>query len=125
MDEEIERTATATVDAAMEVHRTLGPGLLESIYERCLAYELRQRGLEVRTQVLLPVRYKGTEIDANLRLDLVVNGMVVVEVKAVDVLHPIATAQLITYLRLSGHRLGLLMNFNVPLLRDGLRRIVH
>jgi len=111
------------VDAAYRVHKTLGPGLLESVYERCLEHELGKRGIDVRSQVLLPVMYDGIQIDSGLRLDLIVKGRIVVEVKAVEAMHSLYTAQLLTYLKLTGLRLGLLINFNVPLIRDGIKRI--
>ena len=113
------------VDAAMRVHSALGPGLLESAYEGCLAHELRRRGMKVETQVGLPVVYDGAKIDVGYRLDLLVEDVVVVEVKAVETLAPIHGAQLLTYLKLSGHRLGLLINFNVPHLKDGIKRMVN
>jgi len=114
----------AIISAAIEVHRYLGPGLLESAYEACVAHELLSRGLAVSQQVALPVEYKGHRIDAGYRLDMVVARSVVVEVKAVDGLAAIHEAQLLTYLRLSGLRVGLLINFNVKLLRDGVKRRV-
>jgi GxxExxY protein len=113
----------AIVDAGLKVHRALGPGLLESAYERCLAHELISRGLVVRNQVPLPIVFEGLEIEAGYRLDLLVNDLVIVEVKAVDALAPIHEAQLLTYLKLSGCRLGFLMNFNVKLLKQGVRRL--
>jgi GxxExxY protein len=94
------------------------------VYETCLAYELRRRGARVETQVALPVVYDGVKLDAGLRLDMLVRDCVVVEVKSVENLNPVFQAQLLTYLRLTGHRLGLLVNFNVPLIRDGIKRIV-
>jgi GxxExxY protein len=112
------------VDAAMKVHSALGPGLLESAYEACLAHELRSGGLRVVTQVPLPVLYHGTRIEVGFRADLIVEGSVIVEVKAMAKLLPIHQAQLLSYLRLSGHRVGLLINFHVPRLRDGIRRVV-
>jgi len=112
------------VDAAIQVHRALGPGLLESAYEACLVSELVQRGLLIERQKDLPVVYRDTRIDCGYRLDLLVEEQVIVEVKAVDKLAPIHDAQVITYLRLSGTKVGLLLNFNVPLLKDGLRRLV-
>ena len=121
---ETEEFARQVVDAALVVHRTLGPGLLESVYEICLDHELRKRRLEVERQVSLPVVYDGAELDAGLRLDLLVGHRVVVELKAVEVLLPVHKAQVLTYLKLTGHRLGLLINFNVPLIRDGIQRIV-
>jgi GxxExxY protein len=112
------------IGAAIEVHRELGPGLLESAYEICLAHELAARGLRVERQVPLPVRYKGVELDCGYRLDLVVEGAVIIELKAVKGFEPIHTAQLLTYLRLSDQRVGLLLNFNVALLKQGIKRVV-
>ena len=113
------------VDAAIQVHRALGPGLLESAYEACLVSELVQRGFLVERQKDLPVVYRDTQVDCGYRLDLLVEGQVIVEVKAVDKLAPIHDAQVITYLRLSGTKVGLPINFNVSLLKDGLRRLVN
>lgn len=113
------------LDASIKVHRTLGPGLLESAYETCLAYELRQRGLRVETQVSLPVVYEGMRIDAGYRIDLLVEGQVIIELKAVEKLIPLHEAQLITYLKLSDKRLGILVNFNVIRLKDGFRRFAN
>ena len=121
----INETSGAVVDAAVKIHRTLGPGLLEAVYEGCLIYELRKRGHRVENQLPLPVVYDETCIDLGYRLDLLVNGMVIVEVKAVARLLPIHCAQVLTYLRLSGHRAGLLLNFNVPVLKHGIRRFVN
>ena len=120
-----ESVTEAIIGAAIEVHRHLGPGLLESAYERCLRHELAQRGLSFEYQVKLPVRYKGLELDSGYRMDLVVEGVVVVEVKAIEAVLPVHEAQLMTYLRLSGKRVGLLINFNVPTLKEGiLRRVI-
>lgn len=102
----------------------LGPGLLESIYEICLAHELKQRGLTVATQVAFPVVYEDIRLDAGLRLDMLVEHLLIVELKAVERMHPVYEAQLLSYLKLTGHRLGLLINFHVPLLKDGIKRIV-
>ena len=113
------------VDAAIAVHSALGPGLLESAYQACLAYELRSRGLYVLQQVPLPVIYRGVRIAVGYRIDLLVCNTVVVEVKAVAKLMPIHDAQLLSHLRLSGHRVGLLINFHVPRLRDGIRRMLN
>jgi len=118
------RVSGLVIDAAYTVHRALGPGLLESVYEQCLAYELTTRGVRMACQVALPIVYKELQIDGGLRIDLVVEGLVVVELKAVERLLPIHEAQLLTYLKLSGQRLGLLINFNVPTLKEGLRRMV-
>jgi GxxExxY protein len=112
------------IGAAIEVHRRLGPGLLESAYESCLAFELRQMSLKVETQKPLPVVYRDVKLDCGYRLDLVVEDAVVVEIKAVDQLAPIHDAQLLSYLRLSGMRVGLLINFHVRVLKNGLKRIV-
>ena len=113
------------VDAAMKVHSALGPGLLESAYEACLAHELRVRGLRVRTQVPLAVVYDGVRIEMGYRLDLLVEESVIVELKTVTKLRPIHDAQLLSYLKLSGHRVGLRINFHVPRLKDGIRRMLN
>jgi len=110
------------IGAAIEVHRALGPGLLESAYEECLCHELKLRGLAFRRQVDLPVMYKGVKLDCGYRIDLVVQELVLVELKSVEQIHPIHEAQLLSYLRLSGLTTGLLMNFNVPVLKDGIVR---
>lgn len=115
----------AIIGACIEVHRHLGPGLLESAYEHCLAHELALRGLRVQRQVPLPLRYKGLALDCGYRLDLVVEGLVVLEIKAMDHLLPVHEAQLITYLRLMRLPVGLLVNFHVPFLKQGLRRLVN
>ncbi len=119
---ETDRVAAEVVDAVVKVHRALGPGLLESVYEACLAYELRSRGLTVETQVRVPVRYEGMELEAGLRLGLFVERRVVVEVKAVERMLPVFESQLLTYLRLTGARVGLLVNFTVTQARRGIRR---
>jgi len=121
---DVERAAKTIVDAAMAVHMALGPGLLESVYEVCLCHELSERGAPFESQVPLPVVYKGVRLDAGLRLDLVVDGKVIVELKAVESVQPVHEAQLLTYLRLTRLRLGLLINFNKALLRDGIKRMV-
>jgi len=113
------------IGLAIEVHRHLGPGLLESAYEECLCFEFRQAGVPHARQQKLPLRYKGTELDCRYIMDLVVEESMVAEVKSTDRILPIDEAQLMTYLRLSGHRLGLLMNSNAPMLKDGiLRRVI-
>lgn len=122
---ETEIIARSAIDAGIKVHSALGPGLLESVYEHCLAHELTQRGVAVERQIALPVFYEGTKLEAGFRIDLLLARAVVVEVKSVDILAPIHQAQLLTYLKLSGCRLGLLMNFNVPLFKDGLKRMVR
>ncbi len=122
---DINEISGAVVDAAMKVHTALGPGLLESTYEACLAHELRKRGLQVASQVSLPVSYDGVRIDVGYRIDLLVEDAVVVELKAVDGLLPIHQAQLLSYLKLSGKKVGLLINFNVVRLKNGIQRIVN
>lgn len=113
------------LDAAYRIHTALGPGLLESAYEACLAYELRNEGLKVLTQVPLPLVYREVKLDAGYRLDLLVEDLVIVEVKAVDSLAAIHQAQVISYLKLSGKKLGIIINFNCLHLRDGIRRFVN
>jgi GxxExxY protein len=112
------------IGAAIEVHRHLGPGLLESAYEACLAYELRQLGLSVQQQQALPLVYKEIRLDQGYRIDLLVEEKVVVEVKVVEQIAPAHEAQVLSYLRLSGCEVGLLLNFNVKLLKDGIRRFI-
>jgi len=120
-----ERELTAQIiGAAIEVHRELGPGLLESAYQACLARELSLRGLPFMQEKPLPVEYKGTRVDCGYRLDFLVDGKVIVELKAVDALAPVHEAQLLTYLKLTGCRVGLLINFYVPVLKDGIKRLV-
>jgi GxxExxY protein len=113
------------IGAAIEVHRYLGPGLLESTYEACLRKELTLRGIPHSHQVELPVEYKGLQLDCAYRMDILVDGLVVIELKAVEKLEPIHEAQLLTYLRLSNLWLGLLINFNVVVLKNGIKRLVH
>ena len=115
----------AVIDAAIRVHSALGPGLLESAYVACFAHELRARGLDVRTEVPLPLRYRGVTIDCAYRLDLVVEESVIVEVKASSKLLPVHQAQLLSYLRIAGLRVGLLINFHERHLRDGIKRLVN
>ena len=121
----LESIGRQVVDAAIKVHRVLGPGLLESAYEQCLSHELSLRALRVRRQVVLPVVYEGLRLDAGYRLDMVVDDAVVVEIKAVEALSRLHEAQILTYLRLSGLRLGFLLNFNAVQMRHGLRRFVR
>jgi GxxExxY protein len=115
----------AVIGAAIEVHRHLGPGLLEGAYEECLCYELSQLGIPFQRQVRLPIEYKGVKLDCGYRIDLVVADVVLVELKAIEECTPIHFAQLLTYLKFSGKRVGLLINFNVPVLKKGLKRIVN
>jgi GxxExxY protein len=120
----LENLARAAVDAGLAVHRTLGPGLLESAYEACLEHELQSRGLKVERQVALPIVYNGIRLDAGYRLDLVLGGGVLLEIKSVEHLTRLHEAQVLTYLKLSKIRLGFLMNFNSVLFKDGLKRMV-
>ena len=121
---EIEEAAAAAVDTAYKVHTALGPGLIESVYEACLAYELRKRGLQIQTQVDLPIIYDGITISSGLRPDVLIENTLLVEVKAVETIHPVHHAQVLTYLKLLNLRLGLLINFNVPVIRKGIKRVV-
>jgi len=123
--ERINRITEAIIGAAIQVHRVLGPGLLESAYEACLAFELKKRGLEVEKEKPLPLVYDQVKLECGYRVDLLVEGLVVVEVKSMEALAPIHEAQVISYLRLSGCKVGLLINFNVLQLKDGIRRFVN
>ncbi len=123
MDEE--STARHVLDSAMRVHSALGPGLLESAYEACLEYELSRRGVTVNKQVAMPVRYAEVQLDIGYRLDLLVGDTVVVEIKAVEKLLPLHHAQLLSYLKLGGYKLGLLLNFHAFHMREGVKRIVN
>jgi GxxExxY protein len=120
----INDVSKAIIGAAIEVHRSLGPGLLESAYEQCLSYEFSLRQIPFERQKPLHVNYKRTQLDCGYRLDFLVAGVVVVEVKAIEALLPIHQAQLLSYLKLGGWKLGLLINFHVPLLREGIKRVV-
>jgi GxxExxY protein len=121
---EVERVGKAVLNAVFKVHTALGPGLLESVYETYTAFELTQSGLCASTQIALPVTYQGIKMDAGLRPDMIVEECVIVEFKSVETMHPIFEAQLITYLKLTGIRLGFLINFNVVHLKDGIKRMV-
>jgi GxxExxY protein len=123
--EEINKITESIIGAAIDVHRALGPGLLESAYQACLAFELIERGYKVEQQKALPIFYKGNQLDAGYRLDLVVDERVIVEIKSVDTLMSIHDAQLLSYLRLSGFKVGLLINFNVKLLKQGIHRLIN
>ena len=123
--EEIEAIAKIVVDAIIHVHRALGPGLLESTYQICLAHELQKRGIRVQCEVILPVRYDDVIIDAGYRIDMLVEDVIIIENKAVQELLPIHEAQLLTYLRLSGLKLGFLLNWNVRLMKNGINRMVN
>jgi GxxExxY protein len=123
--EQLNKITEVIIGAAIQVHRTLGPGLLESAYETCLAYELRKRGLVVDQQKALPLVYEEVKLECGYRMDLWVEHSIVVEIKSVEALAPIHEAQTLSYLRLSGSRLALLINFNVLVLRDGIRRFIN
>ena len=121
---ELNKVTSEIIGAAIDVHRALGPGLLESAYEACLAYELAHKGLDVEQQKPLPVKYKEVHLDVGYRLDLLVDSSVIVELKAVDSLTSLHKAQLMSYLKLSGLNLGLLINFNVQVLKNGIQRVI-
>jgi GxxExxY protein len=121
----VNETSGQVVDAAMKVHSVVGPGLLEAAYEACVTHELRKRGVHVLSQPALPFVYDGVRLDLGYRVDLLVEGVVIVELKAVAKILPLHRAQLLSYLKLSDHRVGLLINFHVVHLRDGITRIVN
>ena len=125
LSENIEQIGKKIVDGAYRVHKNIGPGLLESIYEQCLVYELRKAGLKVKTQVQLPFLYDEKDMDLRLRMDILVEDSIIIELKSVDEMHPVFQAQLISYLKLTNNRLGYLINFNVPLIKDGIKRIIN
>jgi len=122
--ERTEQVARAVVDAAFKVHSKLGPGLLESVYQACMVYELKKKGLFVEAEQTQPIIYEDIQIGSAFRLDLLVEKCVIVELKAVEGILPVHRAQLLTYLKLSGHRLGLLINFNVSLIKQGIQRFI-
>ena len=122
---EIEEVARIIVDAPVKVHRSLRPGLLKSAYQKCLTYELNRRGLQVECEVSLPILYDGIKIDAGYQVDMIVENCILVENKTVDQLAPIHEAQLLTYLKLGDYRLGFLLNWNAPLIKYGIKRIVN
>ena len=124
-DDPTARITEAIIGAAMEVHRVLGPGLLESAYQACLEYELFQRGIKFAREVPVPVMYRTVKVECGYRLDFIVEDAVVVEIKSVEHLAAVHTAQMITYLKLTGCTVGLIINFNVPLLKDGVRHVDH
>lgn len=125
ISDEEERIAKAIVEAAYAVHNALGPGLLENIYEVCFCHELTKHGLSYRRQVVVPIVYDGITFDEGLRLDVLVEELVICELKAVETMKPVFTAQLLTQLKLTGKRLGFLINFNVPLIKHGIRRVIR
>ena len=119
-----ETVATKTVDVAYSVHKALGPGLLERVYEVCFCHELTKRELSYQRQVDVPIEYDGITFNEGLRLDVVVEGLIICEIKAVDKMNPVYQTQLLSYLKLTGKRIGFLINFNTPLLKNGLKRII-
>lgn len=125
MDYDINQLSSRVIGACIEVHKCLGPGLLESAYGECLRHELQLQKVSFEAEKPLPVVYKGIRLDCGYRLDFVVENKLILELKAVETLHPIHEAQLLTYLKLSGLKLGLLINFNVPYLKQGIRRMVN
>ena len=124
ISDEEERVATAIVDAAYAVHQNLGPGLLENIYEVCFCHELHKRELSYRRQVVVPIVYDGITFDEGLRLDVLAEELVICELKAVETMNPVFMAQILSQLKLTGKRLGFLINFNVPKIKDGIKRVV-
>ena len=122
---DIEEIGRNIVHSAIKVHKALGPGLLESVYQKCLAYELKKAGLGVSCEVPLPVKYEAVTIDVGFRIDMLVQQTVIIENKTVDKLAPIHEAQLLTYLKLTNLNLGFLLNWNVPLMRNGIKRMVN
>jgi GxxExxY protein len=121
--ETVDRIATQIVDACFHLHSRLGPGLLESVYETCLAHELAKRGLRVERQVPIPIIYDDLRIEAGFKIDLLVEGSIILEIKAATEDHPVFKAQLLTYMKLTGIRLGFLINFNKKLIKDGIQRV--
>jgi GxxExxY protein len=122
---DIEKIASAIVHSAIAVHKALGPGLLESVYQECLSYELKNKGLKVRCEVPIPVRYREIRLDTGFRADMLIEECVLIENKTVEQIAPIHEAQLLTYLKLSGIKLGFILNWNVVLMRKGIRRMVN
>ena len=123
--ERIEEIAKVIVNSAFKVHKELGPGLLEKVYEACLAYEIEKAGLIVKRQVDVPIIYDGIQLTEKLRLDLIVENLVIVETKAVEIINPVWQAQIISHLRLTNNELGFLINFNVPLIKNGIKRFIN
>jgi GxxExxY protein len=124
LTEKEENAATKIVQSAFEVHRTIGPGLLESIYETCFCHELSKKGVEFKKQVTIPIKYDNLSFESALRLDVIVEGCVICEIKSLEIILPVHSAQVLSYLRMSRLRLGFLINFNVPMIRQGIKRII-
>ena len=122
---DLDKITETIIGKAIEVHKILGPGLLESTYHECLSYELRKAGLNIKRELSLPIEYKEVRLDHGYRIDLLVEDKVVIEIKTVDNISPVHKAQILTYLRLGRYKVGLLINFNVPLLKDGIRRFIN
>ena len=121
---DINKITGLIIDAAYNTHKELGPGLLENIYEKCLCYELELRGLKYQTQLTIPFKYKDSNLLLNYRLDILVEDLVIIELKAVEKILPLFEAQLLTYLKLSKKKIGLILNFNVPRMKDGIKRLI-
>ena len=124
LSEKEENCAETIIDSAFTVHRTLGPGLLEKVYEVCLCHELSKRDVQVKRQVKIPIEYNGTSFDEGFRIDIFVENSVICELKSAEEMHPVWEAQLISYLKLTKKRLGFIINFNVPIIKKGIRRII-
>jgi GxxExxY protein len=125
LSHEVEEIAREIIDAAYKVHKTVGPGLLESVYEKCLVHELQSRGLKVESQKEIPFQYDGANLDLHLRLDVLIENTVIVELKSVENMIPVYDAQIISYLKLTKKQLGFLINFNVPKIKDGIKRFIN
>ena len=124
-NEQIEQIAKIIVNSAFKVHKELGPGLLEKVYEACLVYEITKAGLEVKRQVEVPIIYDGVTLKEYLRLDIIVENSIIIEVKAVDIINPVWNAQIISHLKLTNNELGFLINFNVTLIKNGIKRFIN
>ena len=124
-NEKIEQIAKIIVNSAFKVHKELGPGLLEKVYEACLVYEITKAGIEVKRQVEVPIMYDGVTLKEYLRLDIIVESSIIIEVKAVDIVNPVWNAQIISHLKLTNNELGFLINFNVPLIKNGIKRFIN
>lgn len=121
----LQETTGAIIDASIKIHKTLGPGLFESVYEEVLAYELKKQGFLVERQVAIPVRYEGLTMEVGFKADLIVDKEVIVEIKSVEALKPVFKKQVLTYLRLTGYKIGLLINFNEELVKNGVTRLIN
>jgi GxxExxY protein len=124
-NQKLEEIAKIVVNSAFKVHKELGPGLLEKVYEACLVYEIAKAGLEVNRQVDVPIVYDGVTLKEHLRLDIIVENLIIIEVKAVDIVNPVWNAQIISHLKLTDNELGFLINFNVPLIKNGIKRFIN